>query len=98
MYEYSQSILFNRETFEIIASISLIEECSNILKFVDNDKNLEFYNICKSWDLFGSRISISESGVEHYSSPRSSANSYDYYMYMSLVISYLSKDFKMKIC
>ena len=97
--EYSQTILFYVETYEIIANIESNDSSSKIT-FRDAKIAADFFKVCKSWNLYGNRLRLAEEAesthLRFYGSPNSHSTSQEYIMFMQLITTFLEGNFKLK--
>ena len=92
--EYSQTKIFCKDTFDVIGYIK-DKQYKTEITFQDNWITQDFYDICKSWDLFGSRLELN-GNVLSYGETQSGTGAYEYNKFMSLIVSYFCNDFKRK--
>lgn len=90
--EYSQTMIFNKDTMEVIGKI---EESHGVTAITFDVKEVtqDFFEVCKSWDLFGSRLTLENNTLTYYAT-QSGVDSYDYSKFMSLIVSFFDGDFK----
>jgi len=89
--EYSQTMIFNKNTMEVIGKI---EESHYITKITFDvpEVTQDFFEVCKSWDLFGTRLTL-ENNILSYYATQSGTDAYDYSKFMSLIVSFFDGDF-----
>jgi len=94
--EYSQSKLFTPDN-KILVLIKP-EDFAGVtyFSFTDKEQENEFYDIVKSWDLFGYRFR-KENDMLVYSATQNGPDAYEYSKFMSLIISYFNKDFNKRV-
>lgn len=96
-YEYSQTMIFILDEFDTFERVARIKnkDYNTEIEFVDSKKATEFYNICESWGILIPNLRIKDTVLIYGASP-SSSDAYQYHQYMSLILSYLNNDFKLK--
>lgn len=96
-YEYSQTLLFKLEDSNITEIIATIKDnnYNSEIEFINPEVAKKFFSICESWDVLIPSLRINN-GTLIYSVSQSDFKAYQYYQYMSLIISFLNNDFKIK--
>lgn len=97
-YEYSQTLLFAIDEFHTLGVVANIKDndYNTEIEFIDPKKAQEFYSICESWNILIPYLRIKD-GVLTYGATQSGTQAYQYYQYMSLILSFLNGEFKIKI-
>lgn len=92
-FEYSQTLILDRD-FNILGTVDT-ENHSTKVTIKDASIAKGFYSACESWDIYGTSLELVD-GVLEYGPTPLSAESYNYNMFMNLILQYLNKDFKEK--
>jgi len=89
--EYSQTMIFNKDTMEVIGKI---EESHGVtaITFDVPEVTQDFFEVCRTWDLFESRLTLKNDTLTYFAS-QSSSNSYEYSKFMSLIVSFFDGTF-----
>ena len=95
--EHSQTLIFIKDTFEILAKLEDMDNyCLRTkITFSEPHRHKEFYDICKSWDIYTPSLMLANNYISIDLSPKN-PRAYEYYLFMSLVLDYFKGNFKTK--